>query len=210
MVAVLLALHAVSGLAPSTQNVLPGVVSESLAQALAVSDARVVALTWTAPTTCRVQSASVQQPITGSGRVAVKVAGKNCAAWGWAQIQVWAKVAVTTRPVRVGEALTPAVTILEREVMSGRPPIIPSEGAVAARSLPSGVALSVNDVSGSTAVVGAGESVKVLIASGAVAIEAQGRRIACLRNRACAVLATGKHVEGRWDERGRLIVELPQ
>ncbi len=208
MVAILLALHAVSGLAPSTQNVLPSVVSESLAQALAVTDARVVARSWTAPATCQPRSASVPQAILGSGRVAVKLAGKSCSAWGWAQIEVLARTAVTTRPLRVGEPLASAVTIVEREILPGRAPFIPAEGAVAVRSLPAGAVLSAHDVGGSAAE--AGETVKVLIASGAVAIETQGRRIACSRNRACAVLATGKHVEGRWDAVGRLLVEVPQ
>ena len=46
MVAILLALHAVSGLTPSAQNVLPSAVSESLTQALAIPEARIVPISW--------------------------------------------------------------------------------------------------------------------------------------------------------------------
>jgi flagella basal body P-ring formation protein FlgA len=150
----------------------------------------------------------VPQPIVSSGRIAVKVAGKNCSGWGWAQIEVWAKTSVTTQALRAGDPILPAVTIVEREILSGRAPFVPGPGAVAGRSLRAGTVLCANDASGSAAV--AGESVKVLIASGLVAIETQGRRISCASSRACAVLSTGKHVEGRWDDRGRLIVEISQ
>jgi len=52
------------------------------------------------------------------------------------------------------------------------------------------------------------EAVKVLVRNGALAIETVGRLVACGAGRACAVLASGKHVEGQLAD-GRLIVEVP-
>jgi hypothetical protein len=48
------------------------------------------------------------------------------------------------------------------------------------------------------------------LVSGAVSIETHGRRSQCLHGRDCAVLSSGKHVEGHIDEGGRLIVEVPR
>jgi hypothetical protein len=206
MVALLLALHAVSPPALAAREFLPSAVSESLAHALAIPGARIVPLSWSAPEGCRVQSASVPRSVEGSGRVAVKFAGRNCSGWGWVGLEVWSETAVTTRSVRAGEAV--AFAMVEQEIRAGRRPFIPSTGAVAVRSLAAGTTLSPADVSMSAVV--AGDPVKIIVAAGAVAIETQGRRVACSRSRACAVLATGKHVEGHMDEGGRLIVEVPR
>jgi flagella basal body P-ring formation protein FlgA len=207
MVAILLALHAVSGLTPSAQDVLPGVVSESLTRALAVPGARIVPLSWSAPANCPIRNASVAHAIDGSGRVAVKFVGRACSGWGWVHLEVWAETAVTTRAVRVGEALASSFTLLEQEVRPGRMPFVPPEGAVAIRTLPSGTPIHAFDV-GKSAVV-AGDPIKILVVTGVLAVEAQGRRIPCGEKKACAVLASGKHLEGRMDDVGRLIVEVP-
>jgi flagella basal body P-ring formation protein FlgA len=140
--------------------------------------------------------------------VAVKFAGRNCSGWGWVRLEVWSEAAVTTRAVRAGEALESGFAMVEQEVRPGRMPFIPPAGAVAVRSLPSGTVLDARDVSKSSVV--AGDPVKILVASGTVAIETQGRRVPCSPSRACAVLPSGKHVEGRMDESGRLIVEVPR
>jgi flagella basal body P-ring formation protein FlgA len=138
--------------------------------------------------------------------VAVKFAGKNCSGWGWVRLEVWSETAVTTRTVRAGEAV--AFAMVEQEIRAGRMPFVPSTGAVAVRSLSAGTTLSPADVSLSAVV--AGDPVKIIVAAGAVAIETQGRRVACARSRACAVLSSGKHLEGRMDDDGRLIVEVPR
>ena len=55
----------------------------------------------------------------------------------------------------------------------------------------------------------AGEPVKVvLIVPGAMAIEQMGRAVSCARNHNCAVLPSGKHVDGTFVD-GRLLVEMP-
>jgi len=208
MVALLIALLAASGAVPTAREILPGEVSDSLARALVVPSARIVAVRWTAPSGCRVESATVQRPIDGSGRFPVRISGRGCSGWGWAEVQVWAETSVTTRVVRAGETLASSSTIVEREVRPGRLPYIVPADAVASRSLAMGSAIDASDVSRTSVILG--DAVKVVFVSGAVAIEAQGRRSNCLRGRDCAILSSGKHVEGRFDESGRLIVEVPR
>ena len=206
VVALLLALHAVSEPASAGLEFLPSAVSESLSRALAIPGARIVPLSWSAPEGCHIRSASVSRSIEGSGRVAVKYAGKNCSGWGWVGLEIWSETAVTTRALRAGEAIEAGYSMVEREVRPGRMPFVPPAGAVAIRSLPAGTALDPRDVSMSAVV--AGDPVKIIVAAGTVAIETQGRRVPCARSRACAVLPTGKHVEGHMDDSGRLIVEV--
>ena len=206
MVALLLALHAVSEPASAAREFLPSAVSESLSHALAIPGARIVPLSWSAPDGCHIRSASVPRAVEGSGRVAVKFAGKNCSGWGWVRLEVWSETAVTTRALRTGEQVDSGYAMVEQEIRSGRMPFVPPAGAVAVRRLSSGTTLSPADVS-KTSVV-AGDPVKIVVSAGAVAIETQGRRVACGGSRACAVLPTGKHVEGRMDDNGRLIVEV--
>ena len=207
MVAILLALHAVSGPAPSVQEFLPSAVSESLTRALAIPGARIVPISWSASASCRIRNASVTHAIDGSGRVAVKFSGRDCSGWGWVRLEVWAETAVTTRAVRAGEALASSFTLTEQEVRSGRTPFVPPEGVVAVRGLPAGTTIRAADVSSSAVV--AGDPIKILVVSGVLAVEAQGRRIPCDPSRACAVLSSGKHLEGHMDGSGRLIVEVP-
>jgi hypothetical protein len=208
MTTLLLAFLAVPAAAPTAREILPGEVSESLLRALVVPTGRIVPLRWTAPSGCRGTGASVPRPIDGSGRIAVRVSGRGCSGWGWVDLQVWAETQVTTRSVRAGEKLASASTVVEREIRPGRVPFIASADAVASRSLPVGCAIEPTDVSKTS--LGLGDSIKVVFLSGAVAIEAQGRRSQCLRGRDCAILPSGKHVEGHVDEGGRLVVEVPR
>ena len=207
MVALLLALLAVSDPASAGRDALPSVVNESLVRALAIPGARIVPLSWSAPAGCPIRSANVSRVIDGSGRVAVKFAGRNCSGWGWVRLEVWCETAITTRAVRTGEAVGSGFAMVEREVRPGRMPFVPPAGAVAVRSLPVGTAINPGDVSMSAVV--AGDPVKIVVAAGALAVETQGRRVACGGSRACAVLPSGKHVEGRLDDAGHLIVEVP-
>jgi len=66
--------------------------------------------------------------------------------------------------------------------------------------------LQPSDVAGAT--IASGETVKVIVMSGPLAIELQGRAISCGSGRICAVLPSGRHVEGHLDE-GRLLVDVP-
>jgi hypothetical protein len=222
MVVLVLALLAGPAATSAAREVLPSEVGEALIQALVVPGGRIVTHGWSETGTCRSRQArhgdqgktsrglqiSVPRPIDGSGRVAVKVSGPNCTGWGWAEVTVWAPTAVTTRAVRAGEPVSSAVRVTEQEVRSGRPPFLPAANAVAARFLPSGAALGELDVAEHAGA--AGDPVKIVFLSGSVAIEASGRRTTCVRSRACAVLPSGRHVEGYFGDGGQLIVEVPR
>ena len=208
MIALQLALLVASSTVPTAQEILPGEVSESLQRALVVPAGRIVPLRWTASPQCRVASASVPRPIDGSGRVAVRVSGRGCSGWGWVELQVWAETSVTTRVVRAGERLASASAVVEREIRSGQLPFIVPEDGVASHILPMGAAIGSADVSRN--MVTLGDPIKVVFVAGTVAIETQGRLTNCLRTRDCAVLSSGKHVEGHIDDGGRLIVEVPR
>jgi hypothetical protein len=144
--------------------------------------------------------------VNGSGRLPVKLYGQGCSGWGWVSFEVWAPTAQTTRPVRAGELLRPALAIADREIRSGRVGVVPTPGAVAARDLPRGIVLEPNHIAGFA--LAPGETVKVILVSGGLAIETKGRAISCGSGRTCAILPTGRHVEGRLEE-GHLLVDLP-
>jgi flagella basal body P-ring formation protein FlgA len=177
-------------------------------RALSVDGARVVPVAWAPalPAACVPQAASVSGAISGSARVAIRLRGDQCPAWAWLRVEVWATVAVTSRPVRAGEPLGPAVVTEEREVRAGHAPTVPAPDAVAARDLRRGTVIESTHVAGAT--LPAGEPVKVVVITGALAVEMQGRAVPCGSRRTCVVLPSGRHVEGRL-ENGRLLVEVP-
>lgn len=187
---------------------VPPLVQTALDDALLVAGARAVVMGYEprTPARCTPQSAQVPRPIAGSGKVAVKLLGKGCSGWAWAKVQVMAPALVTTRPVRAGEPLDGAVTSMEREVSTGRTPAVLSAGAVASRALPRGLMLEAGHIRG--AGPGAGDAIKVIVRSGPLVIEAHGRSVSCGRGRVCAVLPSGKHVEGQLVA-GSLLVEVP-
>ena len=187
---------------------LPPEVSEVLSRALAVPGARIVPLGWAPqlPAGCVLRQAVLDGTVTGSGRLPVKLYGQACTGWGWVRFEVWAPAAFTTRPVRAGERLQPALVVEDREIRSGHVGFVPPAGALAARNLPRGMVLQPSDVAGAT--MASGETVKVIVMSGPLAIEVQGRAISCGAGRLCAVLPSGRHVEGHLQE-GRLLVDVP-
>jgi hypothetical protein len=185
---------------------LPAPVQAALNNAVAVSGARVVPVSYTVSGRgCAADAATIARPIEGSGRFAVKLTGSGCTGWAWLKVDLWAQVPVTTRLVREGERLDDAVTFVERPITAGRPTVSLTGDSVAAHPIARGQALAPNDVKRLTG--NAGDSVKVLVQSGSLAIETQGRIVGCGRDKTCAVLASGKHVEGRLIE-GRLVVEV--
>lgn len=155
------------------------------------------------------------RPIEGSGRVAVKLTGARpdgatCDVWAWARVKVFAKVPITRRAVRAGDALEPVAQAEEREIKPGHLPAIwdavTAAGAVADRSLGAGQLIEADCVRAPG--LRAGETVKILIVSGALTIEQIGHALPCTRGRSCAVLPSGKRVEGTLVD-GRLMVQMP-
>ena len=138
--------------------------------------------------------------LDGSGRIAVKLIGKRgrgdaCEVWTWAKVKVWARVPVTQRAVAAGQPLAPAVTYTERGIRAGHVPAQIAPGAVANRWLPAGRMIEAGQLraAGPTP----GKPIKIVIKSGSLVIEQDGSVVPCVRDRACAVLPSGRRLEGR-------------
>jgi hypothetical protein len=156
--------------------------------------------------------AEVPQPVDGSGKFAVKLVGTRsggaapCQAWVWARVRVFATVSVATRTIRAGEPFAGATNTDEREIRPGRLPATALEGATAERTVGVGQMVEADVVRQPG--LRPGDPVKVVIVAGAMSIEQTGRAVACARNHNCAVLPSGRHVDGALVA-GRLLVEMP-
>jgi len=160
---------------------------------------------------CRATSAELLRPIAGSGRVAVKMAGrsahgKSCDAWAWVRVRVVAPVAVSARALAAGDRLDGATIVEERELRAGHAPALIGPASVVARAVGAGQVIEASLVS--EPMLRLGQTVKVVIVSGALVIEQAGRAAPCVRGRSCATLASGKLVEGDLRE-GKLMVQAP-
>ena len=117
-----------------------------------------------------------------------------------------AQVLVTTRPVRTGEPLRAATVIAERELRGQGALATLAEDAVAARPLSEGQI--VDSTASRRQGAAPGERVKVRVVTGALQVEQAGQIVACGPDRTCAVLPSGRHVEGQFSE-GVLLVVAP-
>jgi hypothetical protein len=189
---------------------LPPAVAAALDAALAVPGGRIVAREYRAsgPARCEPRQASVPNPIAGSGRYAVKVTGAGCTGWAFVHLDVFAPTAVTTRKLAAGDSLDGNTSVTEVALPPGRAAFFPTPGATASRALPAGRLVAAADVRSVTPAFAAGVPIRVVVRSGLVQLEQNGRFLPCGSSRACAVLPSGKHVEGRL-EGMQLIVEAP-
>lgn len=188
----------------------------ALDAAVAIPDARVEIVSLDRPasdcaTTSARAHAEVSRPVDGSGRFAVKLVGARpsgapCEVWVWARVRLFAKVPVTRRALRTGEALAPAVATEEREIKPGHLPAVIADGAVAERALGPGLMIEADVVRAPG--LRAGASVTVVIQAGTLVVEETGHVVACPRNHNCAVLPSGKYVDGTLVD-GRLMVQVP-
>ena len=213
-----LASHAFAGTRAAesaTSTEVAPVVRHTLERALAAPGARIDSAieerSSGRPVDCRVSEAEVAQPIEASGRLAVKVSGRGirggfCDSWIWVRVRVVAPVAVATRALRAGDPLEGAYDTEERELRPGHTPAVIGHSSVAARAVAAGQLLDGTVVGEPT--LRPGEVVKVVVVSGALIIEQTGRGAPCARGRSCAVLSSGKQVEGELVD-GRLVVETP-
>jgi hypothetical protein len=211
------ALHDASGLvatapAPLDRADVPPPVRAAIAAAVALpgASAEVLDLAGALPARCALTRAEAPRPVSASGRVAVHLFGRDgverCDGWAWARVRVSAPSLVTARAVMEGAALEGAVVAVEREIVVGRPPVtMLPEGAIADRALAAGVPLDE-----ALFRIGArpGQAVAVVLRTGALVVEQRGQAIACRRGRACALLPTGRRVEGTWHD-GRIQLESP-
>jgi hypothetical protein len=102
---------------------------------------------------CDLRQASPARPLVASGRIALRLEGRGCPGWIWADVQI-------------------------------RAPRVPPSNPAAA----------------------AGSRVRILVQVGSLMVEEVGRLVPCSRGLVCAVVPSGKHVEGRLDN-GTLVVE---
>jgi hypothetical protein len=192
---------------------IPAAVHEGLSRASALPGARVEVLEWqpAIPPSCAVARAAASTPLAGSGRVALRLSGSRaggvpCEGWGWARVRMFAPAIVSARAVRAGEPLAGSVATEEREVAAGHAPLsaLPA-GAVADRALAAGQALEPRDLRTGPR---PGDAVAIVIRFGSLEVEQPGHAVPCARGRACAVVPSGRRVEGNWRD-GRLVVESP-
>jgi hypothetical protein len=179
--------------------------------ALAGAHAEVGQVRTTAGHDCAAAAWEALRPVASSGRAPLRfsgltAAGHPCQGFAWASVALSAPAAATTRALKAGEPLDGAVIMGAHEVLPGRHALaeIPP-GAAAARALPAGTVLDESSIR-----VGpeSGAAVTVVLRLGALSVEQPGRAVPCRRGRACALLPSGRRVEGRFLY-GRLLVEAP-
>lgn len=195
MTALLFTLFVAAAPTPALEN--------ALQKALQRSPARVELISWDAP---RCLGEFIPAPFDASGRVAVKVRGARCEAWGWAQVRVLVTVASLTRDLKEGEPLAGAWVGKETEFKGG---VVLSEvpaGATASHALRQGGALSFGDVR-----VGPkpGTSITVRVVLGALSLEQRGTISPCNGAETCATLPSGKRVAGLFSDGVLLVKEAP-
>jgi hypothetical protein len=190
----------------------PADVAGAIAAALAIPGARAeVGEIRASGPACAVERAEALRPVSGTGEVPVRLAGRDpagapCERFAWARVRVLAPALRTTRVVRAGEPIAAAVVPAEAEVRAGRAPLaaLPA-GALAARALRAGDSVFEEDLAHGPP---PGAAVEVLVRAGAVELTQVGHAVACARGLACALLPGGRRVEGRYDGT-RIIVEAP-
>ncbi len=188
---------------------IPAFVDTALQRALAVPGARleVLALRESGSSGCEATQAEVQRPVTTSGAVVVRLRGPGCESLAWADLRVLAKGLVLTHAVREGEPLQGAAAAAEIELRQGQDLLSSlARDARAARSLPAGTQLSLHHVRAEGPAIGS--QVKIEVRAGALVAVQMGRVVGCVPGRACAILPSGRRVEGTLDA-GRILVEAP-
>lgn len=163
------------------------------------------------PSGCKVDEARLDRAVTASGNVTVKLRGKNrhgqaCEGWARVDVTLTAPVMVTTRVVRSGEPLDAATTVEFRQIGWGAQPATPAAGVVAARTLLGGQVVDVSSVRQNRA--SPGQQVRVSVRLGSLQVEQMGRLVSCGAEQTCAVLPSGKRVEGQMED-DRLVVMVP-
>jgi len=187
-------------------TIIPPPVAEAVRTAVAVPVATVELSAYrAAPASCVAREARVDRPYFFSGEVMARFTGQDsrgaCSGAALMHATVRARVWVAAKPLRAGE-LIEAVQA-EREVRAE--PIEVPEGARAAKSIAAGSIIeagSLQDAAGPT-----GGKIPIELRDGSLRIATASRVVPCSRGKSCAVLETGKHVEGLV-QNGVLVVEV--
>jgi hypothetical protein len=189
----------------------PAAVDSAVAAAAQGVRAEVVDWRPTLSSGCAARRYEALRQVRASGDVPIRIGGTDargaaCEGWGWAKVRAFGPALVLARAVRAGEPLAPAVATAEAEVSPGKPVVAAlPDGAVAARDLAAGVRLQPGAVREGPP---PGSPVTVLVRSGAIRVARPGRAIPCPPGRACALLPSGRRVEGRLED-GLVVVEAP-
>ena len=196
--------------APLATPPIPAAVERALAAAGALPGARVEIVSYRGPARCNALRAEADQLIASSGSVALHIegrgpAGESCRGLGLAEARLFAPVWIASRALATGEALDGAAARAVREVKQGHAPLaeIPA-GSAATRRLAAGTVLEAPLVQDPTWLPG--QNVRVVLHTGALSLTQQGRIVTCAPGRACAVLPSGRRVEGTRSN-GELILE---
>lgn len=172
---------------------------QALQRAVTRSPAKVELVSWDAPQRCR--GTFEPAPFESSGRVAVRVRGKGCEAWGWARVRVLVPIATLTRDVKADEPLATAIVLEDAEArgVSALP-----AGAVATRGLKRGARLAAADFRTGPR---PGTPLTVRVVLGGLSLEQRGTASSCSGQSegGCATLPSGKRVAGVFED-GVLIV----
>ena len=197
-------------------EVLPAVVADELQRAAPFPSAQVTGSRYRAVSGCKVESAELSAPIVSSGTAALRVSGRGnngrpCSAYAFVDVHVVTDALISTRPIREGSPLEGAVRMVRREIARGETPITALPvGVVASRSLSAGQL--VDPQLFRTPGLTPGSSVRVMLRAGALSLEENGIVARCTdtggTERACATVASGKRVEGHY-ENGVILVEAP-
>jgi len=187
----------------------PAAVRAALARALAVPGARleVAGYAPALPPRCAASEAEALRPIVASGRAPLRLVGPSgCEGYGFAQVRVYGPALVASRALGAGEPLAPAVSPSETELRPGHGTLstLPP-GAVAAHAIAAGAAIGPDAVRAGPR---PGDPVAVELRIGDIAVRVTGRALPCARDRACALLPSGRRVEGRLLG-DRIAVEAP-
>ncbi len=176
---------------------------QALQRAVQRTPAKVELRAWEAPRRCK--GTFVPAPFENSGRVAVRVRGKSCDAWGWAEVRVIVPVATLSRDVKANESMDGAWTLDEIEARGAVVQNVPA-GAAATRALRRGARLNAADYRTGPK---PGTPITVRVMLGALSLEQSGTVSPCGNEAVCATLPSGKRVAGVFSE-GVLVVSERQ
>lgn len=189
----------------------PPFVADAVARTSPGARATVTEYRPTLPPGCEATSAVALASPDLAGRLMLRLSGTSggglvCDGFATARAQLVGPVYVVTKPVARGAPLADAVTLEDRPV-HGLPSRVNNltTGATAAQPLPPGTVLEARHVA--TQGPKAGDKVTVVLKSGAITLVQEARLAPCIPGRSCAVLPTGRRVEGQLVE-GRLVVEV--
>ena len=185
---------------------IPQAVAASVKTAAGVPGATVELSNYrAAPASCVAREARVERPYFASGEVMARFTGEDskgpCNGAALVHATVRAQVWVAAKAAKTGDAIEAIKA--ERELRAEPLTDLP-QGARAARPIAAGSiidAASLQDAAGPV-----GGKIGIELRDGALRVATEGRVVPCGRGRSCAVLQSGKHVEGQV-QNGILLVQ---